>query len=58
MNLIELGAYVVIPDVQGKVVEGSDGRAHAVSVASCAVGNSLRRAQRDWYAKYPNYLMR
>ncbi len=54
MNLIELARMWLSPDVQGKFVEGSDGRAHAVSVASCAVGNSLRRAQRDWYTKYPN----
>lgn len=53
MNIVELARLWISPDVQGKVVEDSKGRTHAPSIASCAVGKSLRRVQRDWHAKYP-----
>ena len=53
MNLLELARMWLSPDVQGKVIRDSEGKHHALSVASCAVAESLRRVQKDWYAKYP-----
>ena len=31
-----------------------NGKTHSLSVASCAMGKSIKRVQRDWYMKYPN----
>jgi hypothetical protein len=53
MNAVELARMWLSPDVQGKIIKDSNGRSHALSVASCAVGQSLKRIQKDWYAKYP-----
>ena len=54
MNLLELARMWLSPDVQGKMIRDSKGNHHALSVASCAVAESLRRVQKDWHAKYPN----
>jgi len=35
-------------------VTDSDGKEHSFSVATCAVGKSLRRVREDWAAKYPH----
>lgn len=53
MNVVELARMWLSPDVQGKIVKDSNGDNHALSVASCAVAQSLKRIQKDWYAKYP-----
>ena len=53
MNLLELARMWVDPKVQGTTVVDSDGREHAFSVATCAVGKALRVAREDWGAKYP-----
>ncbi|HEX8139331.1 MAG TPA: hypothetical protein VF544_17345 [Pyrinomonadaceae bacterium] len=53
MNLLELARMWLSPDVQGRLIMDSEGNHHALSVASCAVAESLRRVQKDWYAKYP-----
>lgn len=52
MNLLELARLWADPAVQGIRVVGSDGREHAFSVVSCAVGKALRRLRQDWHAKY------
>jgi hypothetical protein len=54
MALIELARMWLDPSVQGSVVTGSDGQEHAFSVATCAVGASLRRIRQDWHGKYPH----
>jgi hypothetical protein len=54
MNLAELARMWIHPRVQGFRINGSDGREHSFSVASCAVGKSLRRIRQDWYGKYPH----
>lgn len=54
MNLLELARMWLDPSVQGLRVTGSDGREHAFAVATCAVGNSLRRIRQDWHGKYPH----
>jgi len=54
MNLCELARIWLSPDVQGGQVRGGDGRTHAPSVATCAIGKSLRRLRQDWHRKYPN----
>jgi hypothetical protein len=54
MNILELARIWISPDVQGIQTVGSDGRKHSFSVATCAVGRSLRTVQQDWYAKYPH----
>ena len=53
MNLLELARIWISPSVQNKNVHDSAGTLHTFSVASCAVGKSLKRLQRDWYEKYP-----
>ena len=54
MNIVELARMWLSPDVQGDKIEDSEGKQHSTSVASCAVAQSLRRVQRDWYWKYPH----
>jgi len=52
MNILELARIWISPDVQGIQTIGSDGRKHSFSVATCAVGRSLRSVRQDWYGKY------
>lgn len=54
MNLLELARLWISPDVQGRVVRDSNGKAHSLTVASAAVGKALRVVRQDWYRKYPN----
>lgn len=54
MNLVELARMWLDPSVQGMRVIDSSGREHAFSVATCAVGKSLRRIRQDWHGKYPH----
>jgi len=54
MNLIELARMWLDPAVQGLRVVDSQGREHALTVATCAVGKSLRRIRQDWHGKYPH----
>lgn len=54
MNICELARIWLSPDVQiGQVID-RDGRGHSPSVATCAIGKSLRRVRQDWFKKYPN----
>lgn len=53
MNLLELARLWVHPSVQGHRIVGRDGKEHALSVPSCAIGQSLRRLRSDWRTKYP-----
>jgi hypothetical protein len=54
MNLLELARLWISPTVQGLEVVSKDGRHHALSVASCALAEALRRIRYDWYLKYPD----
>jgi hypothetical protein len=54
MNLVELARMWLDPRVQGMRVVDSKGREHAFSVATAAVGKSLRRIRQDWHGKYPH----
>jgi len=54
MNLVELARMWLHPRVQGLRVVSSDGKEHAFSVATAAVGQSLRRIRQDWHGKYPH----
>ena len=54
MNLVELARLWIDPDVQGQTVTDSEGVRHTLSIASCAVGKSLRRIRQDWHGKYPH----
>src|SRR3990170_981726 len=54
MNLVELARMWLDPAVQGLRVVDSQGREHALTVATCAVGKSLRRIRQDWHGKYPH----
>lgn len=53
MNLLELARLWLDPTVQGLIVQDHSGHEHTFSVASCAVGQALRRIRQDWLAKYP-----
>lgn len=54
MSLLELARMYLVPTVQELIIRDSNGRQHAFSVASCAVGKALRRCRQDWYVKYPH----
>jgi hypothetical protein len=54
MNILELARIWISPDVQGVQTKGSDGKMHSFSVATCAVGRSLRAVRQDWFSKYPH----
>lgn len=54
MNLLELARMWLSPDVQGFTVKDSRGKKHALSIASCAVSQSMRRVRIDWFRKYPH----
>jgi hypothetical protein len=53
MNICELARIWLSPDVQVGQVTDSNGREHSPSVATCAIGKSLRRVRQDWFRKYP-----
>lgn len=52
MNILELARLWISPDVQEKRIQIGN-TSHALSIASCAVGKSLKILQKDWYIKYP-----
>jgi hypothetical protein len=54
MELLELARMWLDPSIQGLRVTDSSGREHSFSVATCAVGKSLRRVRQDWHGKYPH----
>lgn len=54
MNLVELARMWLHPAVQGLRIVDSHDREHAFTVATCAVGKSLRRIRADWHGKYPH----
>ena len=54
MKLLELARLWIHPSVQNLSYEDRNGKSHSLSVASCAMGKSLRRIKKDWYMKYPN----
>ena len=53
MKLLELARLWIHPSVQNKTFKDKSGRTHSLSVASCAMGKSLRRIKKDWEEKYP-----
>jgi hypothetical protein len=53
MNILELARMWIHPGVQGHSLIDSTGRSHSVSIASAAIGSSLRKVRQDWYWKYP-----
>jgi len=54
MNLLELARLWIHPSVQNLTYEDRNGKSHSLSVASCAMGKSIKRVKTDWYMKYPN----
>jgi len=54
MALVELARMWLDPMVQGSRVMDRNGQEHSLSVATCAVGQSLRRIRNDWHGKYPH----
>ncbi len=54
MNLLELARMWLDPRVQGQQVVDGSGNSHSLSVATCAIGMSLRRVRADWERKYPH----
>ena len=54
MKILELARLWIHPSVQNLTYEDRNGRSHSLSVASCAMGKSLRRIKKDWEGRYPN----
>lgn len=54
MSLLELARLWLVPHVQNQVTVDSRGKQHASCVATCAVGQALRRCRKDWQTKYPH----
>jgi len=54
LNMLELARLWISPDVQDRKYKSKEGAHHAFSVASCALGQAIKRIQVDWYQKYPN----
>ena len=54
MNLLELARLWIHPSVQNLNYEDRNGKSHSLSIASCAMGKSIKRVKTDWYIKYPN----
>ena len=54
MKLLELARLWIHPSVQNLTTEDRYGKTNSLSVASCAMGKSIKRVQEDWYMKYPN----
>ena len=53
MKLLELARLWIHPSVQNLSYKDRNGKSHSLSVASCAMGKSLRRIKKDWEEKYP-----
>jgi hypothetical protein len=54
MKLLELARLWIHPSVQNLNYEDRNGKSHSLSIASCAMGKSIKRVKTDWYMKYPN----
>lgn len=54
MNLLELARLWISPIVQRKKIEDHEGKQHSFSIASCAIGKSLRVVKKNWQKKYFN----
>ena len=54
MKLLELARMWIHPSVQNLSYEDRNGESHSLSVASCAMGKSMRRIKKDWKMKYPS----
>ena len=54
MKLLELARLWIHPSVQNLFYEDRNGKSHSLSIASCAMGKSIKRVKTDWYMKYPN----
>lgn len=54
MAILELARLWLDPAVQDVWVRDHRGRPHNLPVASCAIGQSLRRVRQDWAGKYPH----
>jgi len=54
MKLLELARLWIHPSVQNLNYEDRNGKSHSLSIASCAMGKSMKRVKTDWYMKYPN----
>ena len=54
VNLLELARLWIHPSVQNLNYEDRNGKSHSLSIASCAMGKSIKRVKTDWYMKYPN----
>jgi hypothetical protein len=54
MNVLELARMWLDPSVQGQTVVDSHGETHSMTIATCAVGKSLREVRYDWHRRYPN----
>ena len=54
MKLLELARLWIHPSVQNLTYEDRNGKSHSLSIASCAMGKSIKRVKTDWYMKYPN----
>ena len=53
MKLLELARLWIHPSVQNLTIQDRNGKTRSLSVASCAMGKSIKRVQEDWYMKYP-----
>jgi len=53
MRLLELARLWIHPSVQNLTYEDRNGKSHSLSVASCAMGKSIKRVKTDWKKKYP-----
>ena len=47
MKLLELARLWIHPSVQNLTYEDRNGKSHSLSIASCAMGKSLRRIKKD-----------
>ena len=54
MRLLELARMWIHPSVQNLSYEDRNGKSRSLSVASCAMGKSMRRIKKDWKMKYPS----
>jgi hypothetical protein len=54
MRLLELARMWIHPSVQNLSYKDRNGKSHSLSIASCAMGKSMRRNKKDWKMKYPS----
>ena len=54
MEMLELARMWIEPRAQHVQVADRRGKLHAASLATCAIGKSLRRLRADWGRKYPH----